>query len=233
MSKGRRAEPDLEDIMEGLKDDVFFEFNCHRVGIVENFYPDDQTADIKLVDKSVRQTTEGEVLSNFSLLEKCPVIVNKGASGGLTIPINAGDTCLVLFNDRDLDSWLVDGLVQRPNTLRTHDFSDAICLVGIRSQVNQIAGYNNTATELNYMGNKISLDNEKINLLNSSGGSIIVDDKLELKNTAENLKDVIDELITIITNLKTVDPISGLLPIDGTTASSLSSLSTRVGDLLK
>jgi hypothetical protein len=70
-------------------------------------------------------------------------------------------------------------------------------------------------------------------LLNSAGGSIVVDDKLELKNTAENLKGLIDELITIITNLKTVDPVSGNLPIDGATASALSSLSTRVGDLLK
>jgi len=231
--KGRRTEPDLEDIMEGLKEDIFFEFNCHRVGIIEAFYPSDQTADIRLVDKSVRQTTDGEVLTNFSLLEKCPVIVNKGISGGLTIPINAGDTCLVLFNDRDLDSWLVDGLVQRPNTLRTHDFSDAICLVGIRSQVNQIAGYNNVATELNYLDNKISLDNEKISLLNSSGGSIVIDDKLELKNTAENLKTLVDDFITIVTNLKTVDPLSGELPIDGATSSALSALSIRVGALLK
>jgi hypothetical protein len=233
MSKGRRTEPDLEDIIEGATEDLLYDFNCHRVGIIEAFYPDDQTADVKLVDKSVINTTDGEVLTNYSLLEKCPTKINKGSKGGLTVPITKGDTCLVLFNDRDLDNWLVDGLVQRPNTLRTHDFSDAIALVGIRNQINKITDYNNDATELNYGNNKISLDNEKISLLNSSGGSIVVDDKLELKNTADNLKDVIDELITIITNLKTVDPISGLLPIDGTTASSLSVLSTRVGDLLK
>lgn len=233
MSKGSRTEPDLQDVIDGAIEDLLYEFNCHRVGIVEAFYPDEQTADIKLVDKSVRNTTNGEILTNYSLLEKCPTIINKGINGGLTIPVNKGDTCLVLFNDRNLDNWLVDGLVQRPNTLRTHDFSDAIALVGIRSQVNKIADYNNEATELNYLNNKISLDNEKISLLNLSGGSIVVADKLELKNTAENLKDVIDELITIITNLKTVDPISGLLPIDGGTSSSLSALSIRVGNLLK
>jgi len=233
MSKGRRTEPELEDVIDGAIEDLLYEFNCHRVGIVEAFYSDEQTADIKLVDKSVRNTTDGEILTNYSLLEKCPTIINKGANGGLTIPINKGDTCLVFFNDRDLDNWLVDGLVQRPNTLRAHDFSDAIALVGIRSQINLITDYNNEATELNYLNNKISLDSTKISLLNSSGGSIVVDDKLELKNTAENLKDVIDELITIITNLKTVDPISGLLPIDGTTASDLATLSTRVGSLLK
>jgi hypothetical protein len=231
--KGRRTEPDLEDVIEGAIDDLSARLNCQRVGIIETFYPVDQTADIKLVDKAVKFTTDGEVLLNFSLLAKCPVIVNKGINGGLTIPINAGDTCTVHFNDRDLDNWLIDGLVQRPNTLRTHDFSDAIATIGIRNQVNKIADFNNEATELNYLTNKISLDSTKINLINSSGGSIVLDDKLELKNTAENLKGLIDELITIVTNLKTVDPISGLLPIDGATASSLSALSTRVGALLK
>ena len=75
--------------------------------------------------------------------------------------------------------------------------------------------------------------NDKISSTNSLGGSITIDDKLEFKNNAENLKILIDELITIITNLKTVDPISGNLPIDGATASALSSLSTRIGNLLK
>ena len=105
--------------------------------------------------------------------------------------------------------------------------------MGIRNQINKITDYNNEATELNYLGNKISLDSAKISLLNESGGSIVIDDKLELKNAAENLKGLIDELITIITNLKTVDPISGNLPIDGATATALSALSIRVGDLLK
>ena len=231
--KGRRTEPDLEDVIEGAIDDLSARLNCQRVGIIETFYPVDQTADIKLVDKAIRFTTDGEVLVDNSLLAKCPVVVNKGMNGGLTIPVKVGDTCIVHFNDRDLDNWLIDGLVQRPNTLRAHDFSDAIATIGVRSQVNQITDYNNEATELNYLTNKISLDSTKINLINSSGGSIVLDDKLELKNTAENLKAIIDELITIVTNLKTVDPISGLLPIDGATASSLSALSTRVGALLK
>ena len=234
--KGRRTEPDLEDVIEGAIDDLSARLNCQRVGIIETFYPVDQTADIKLVDKAIRFTTDGEVLVDNSLLAKCPVVVNKGMNGGLTIPVKVGDTCIVHFNDRDLDNWLIDGLVQRPNTLRAHDFSDAIATIGIRSQVKQIADYNNEATELNYLTNKISLDSTKINLINSSGGSIVLDDKLELKNTAENLKAIIDDLLTIVTNLKAVDNPAAptiTLVVDTTTTTALSALSTRVGALLK
>jgi hypothetical protein len=229
----QRAEPDLEDIIYGAIDDYSYIINCHRVGEIQSFDPLMQTATVKLADKNTFSTDQGDVLVDFPLLVNCPVIVNKAVKGGVTIPINAGDTCLVHFNDRDLDNWLIDGLTQRTNTSRAHDLSDGIVEVGVRNQINNITDYNNVATELNYENNKISLDSNKISLLNSSGGSIIIDDKLELKNSAENLKGLIDELITIVTNLKTVDPISGPLPIDGATSSALSALSTRVGDLLK
>jgi hypothetical protein len=226
-------EPDLDDILDGALDDLIYSFNCHRVGIIESFNAMTQLATVKLVDKGVITTNEGSQIIEYAPLVDCPVIINKGINGGLTIPINKGDACIVHFNDRNLDGWLVNGLIQRPKTLRAHDFSDAIVEIGVRSQVNKIMNYNNNATELNYLDNNIYLDISKIGLINSQGASIVLDDKLELKNTAENLKDLIDELITIVTNLKTVDPISGDLPIDLATANNLTALSARVGDLLK
>lgn len=229
----RINQPDLTDILNGTASDLAYKLNCHKIGIIQSFDPDEQTASVELVDKGVINSVEGEQLIPYPLLVDCPVVISKGAFGGLTIPVNEGDTCIVHFNDRDLDNWLIDGLVQRPNTLRTHHLSDAIVEIGVRNQINKITNYNNLATEVNYLDNLISIDATTISFINSAGGSIKIDDKLELKNSAENLKDIIDEFITIVTNLKTVDPVSGLLPIDGATASSLSALSTKVGDLLK
>lgn len=229
----RINQPDLTDIIEGATTDLLYSFNCHRIGIINSFDPIEQTATVQLVDKGVTTSVEGEQLIDFSPLAECPVITFKGRNGGVTIPINPGDTCMVFFNDRDMDNWLEDGLIQRPNTLRAHDFSDAVVLVGMRNQINKIADYNNDATELNYLDNKISVDSSTIGLVNSAGGSIKVDDKLELKNTAQNLKTIIDDFITIVTDLKVVDPISGPLPIDAATTSALTALSTDVGDLLK
>jgi len=232
----QRNEPDLQDILNGATEDLSYSLSCHRIGIIESFNATEQTATVRMVDKGVIQYDDGEQLLDYALLVDCPVIVYKGANGGLTIPINTGDSCLVCFNDRDVDSWLIDGLVQRPNTLRNHDLSDAIIVVGIRNQINKITNYNNEATELNYIDNIISIDNAKINLINTSGASIVLDDKLELKNTAENLKAVIDDFITIVTSLKTVDnPASPTitLVVDTPTTNSLTALSIRVGDLLK
>ena len=228
----QRNEPTLEDIIKNSEEDVKYSLNCHRVGVIEAFYPETQTADIKMVDKGVQQFEDGEKLIDLPPLINCPVIISKGINGGLTFPINSGDTCLIIFNDRDLDNWLIDGLTQRPNTLRSHDFSDAIALVGLRNQINQITDYNNEETKLNYLDNKITINITSIKLDNVNGGSIAVTNKLELKNGAENLKAIIDDFIDIVKNLKAVDPISGLLPIDPAATIALTALSARVNTLL-
>ena len=229
----QRTNPDLTDVIDGAIEDLLFSFNCHRVGIIQSFSTDNQTATIQLVDKATKTYSDSELLVQYAPLVDCPVIINKGINGGLTIPISVGDTCLVFFNDRDLDNWFTDGLVQKPNTKRTHDFSDAIALVGIRNSINKITDYNNEETLLNYLANKVSLGNSKTTISRSEGSEINLDDKIEIKNTAQSLKLIIDELITTLTNLKTVDPVSGNLPIDASTASSLSALSTKVGELMK
>jgi len=234
--KNRINQPDLQDVIDGAIEDLLYTFNCHRVGVIESFNPVEQTATVKMVDKGVVTTAQGEKLVPYSLLVDCPVVINKGIMGGLTIPITEGDTCTIFFNDRDLDNWLVDGQVQRPNTLRAHSFSDAIVYVGIRNQINKLIDYNNEATELNYADNKLSIDAAKISLLNSAGASIVADSKLEIKNATQNLKDIIDEFIGVITNLKTVDnPASPTitLVIDTPTVNALGALSTNLGELLK
>jgi len=246
-------EPDLQDVIEGVVEDNNYSFNCHRVAIIESFNPAEQTATAKIVDKGTIINTDGsQQLVEYAPLVDCPVFTLKGAKGGFTIPINKGDSCLVCFNDRDLDNWLIDGLTQKPNTFRNHSFSDAIIIVGIRNQINKISDYNNEATEMSYEGNKISiddssisldnvnnqiiLDSSKISAINSLGGSIIIDDKLELKNTTQNLKLLVDELITIITGLKAVDNPAApteTLVVDLATTNLLAALSVKFGQLLK
>lgn len=212
----QRSNPDLEDIIDGALEQLMYNFNCHKVGIINSFDPTTQKASIQLVDKASVQNQDGEQLRQYSLLKDCPVFIAKGSQGGLTYSINSGDSCLVLFNDRDIDNWDGTGAIQKPNSLRTHSLSDGIAVVGIRSQINAITDYNNSATELNYQNTKISLS-----------------DKVGVSNSSQDLKTLIDSLIDIISSLMVVDPISGNLPIDTTTATSLTQIKTDFNNLLK
>lgn len=59
----------------------------------------------------------------------------------MTMPIAKGDSCFVLFNDRDIDNWFFDGGVKVPNTNRIHDISDGLVVVGVNNLQTVISDY--------------------------------------------------------------------------------------------
>jgi hypothetical protein len=62
--------------------------------------------------------------------------------GEFTYDINAGDECLVICADNNIDAWWATGQVSRPMTERHHDLSDGFALVGFHSLPNVTPGRN-------------------------------------------------------------------------------------------
>lgn len=114
-----------------------------QVGIIQSFNSTLQTASIQIAIKKVLEINDDgtEVLENYPLLVECPVMVLSGGSSHLTLPISKGDTCIVLFNDREIDRWFSTGEVSTTTSYRKHDKSDAIAIIGIRNMQNAISDY--------------------------------------------------------------------------------------------
>lgn len=194
------ARADLVDILETIKKDIFYSLNCHRVGIINSFNTENQTATIQLVDKITKNTNDKELLT-LSPLINCPVVIFGGQSGGITIPINEGDTCLVCFNDRSLDKWFNDGNIQKPITARAHDMSDAIAIVGLRNNINAIANYDNEQTQVYYQDESLSLKDGNAVLSTSAGSSVDLDSKVGISNSSSDLKTLLEAVVTVINTL--------------------------------
>lgn len=135
--------PDNTDILLALKRDIFTNMNCVNVGIIEGFDPADQTATIQIALKSVQDVAADgtRTIKERPVLLKCPVMMLSGGGSHITFPITVGDTCIVLFNDREIDNWFANGGLQTPNTFRKHDIADALAIVGIRNLQNAIDDY--------------------------------------------------------------------------------------------
>lgn len=146
-------EPTLASVLQLHKEDVMYSINCHQVGEIVSFNPSTQTAEVQI--KMLRMMN-GE-LKQYPVLVDCPCIVLSGGNGRLTMPINPGDSCLVLFNDKDIDNWYSGGQTVAPRTERKHSFSDAIALVGIRNKQNEITDYFNDGVELKHGNSSIKL----------------------------------------------------------------------------
>lgn len=164
----------LHQLLDKLKDNISSTTNCIKIGQIESFNPTKQTAVVSIQHKKTRTDAYGNrVLFDYPVLAEVPVVILGGGKSRITFPISAGDQCLVLFNDFELDQWWVSKEPRPSEFRREHDISDGIALVGIHSLVDLIQGYSNY-----------------IDLHYSDDSNIIVGDTVEVNNSAINLNGV-------------------------------------------
>lgn len=218
------TEYDLRMVLSLWKRDIMLSLNCHAVGTIQEFDSTLQTAQVSINYKQVYSPTSPTLpdqLVAYPLLLDCPVVIMNGGGGRLTFPIKKGDECIVLFNDRDIDTWFAGNTGGAPNSSRTHSFSDGLVLVGVKSNLTKLSDYSTTHVELSH----------------SDGGSLKLSDKVRLENNITDLKAVINGLIDIIAGLTTIPiPPTGL-PSGATLGPSdiisLNNYKTTVGNLLE
>lgn len=208
--------PDLAALLDAKLRSVKSEINCAQIGTIQSFDPATQTANVSLnfmriVEKSVKQ---------YPVLINIPVLVMQGGSGAITFPIAAGDPCLVLFCDRNIDSWVTSGLVSPPESERVHDLSDGIAVVGIRPLSSPISGYASNGVhswhgtekeaklsleasvkaQLEHKTARVTLiDEQEASLIQGSNG-IKVEEKIDVHVGSATLKQALDSLCTALLN---------------------------------
>lgn len=141
---------DLREFIQRLKREIKSEIFKVSLGTITSFDADSQTASVELNYKAVLiggtpqpNGTALDKIVDYPVILKCPVMILTGGQARLTMPVTVGDTCIVLFCDRDIDDWYQTGDTNRPPaTARMHDISDALAIVGIRSIANQIGDFN-------------------------------------------------------------------------------------------
>lgn len=122
---------DLTQIQEISNSNTAQEMNCVRIGVIQEFYPENLTAQVKLVDKMLT----GLNPDGSQILKEYPPIYAKVCycNPFCTFPLTQGMECVLLFNDRELETWFVNGGSNIQAYPRMHDLTDAIAIVGIRS----------------------------------------------------------------------------------------------------
>lgn len=194
-------QPSFKDLLDLVKKNILLSLNAHHIGTVDSFDPTKQTASATVNYKKtffepnpVTGVYE-PVLRDYPVLLDCPVIVLGGGAGALTFPIQKGDECLVLFNDRDLDNWLQGSSNSAVATPRLHSFSDGIILVGLRSYANSLEDYDTTRAVLRNDQALVGVGPEKVKIANDQFtlNGVLQELTTELQNLTNQLA-----LLTVI-----------------------------------
>ena len=127
MSEQSKFPPDLTEVLNAYKNEIFANINCVQIGKIEKVN-DNQTVEIQI---QIKRRVKNEETVNYPLLVDCPYFVLSGGGAYIDMPIAVGDYCLVIFNDRNIDNWWSTENVAEPADRRKHNLSDGIAIVGI------------------------------------------------------------------------------------------------------
>lgn len=128
MNPDQKMPPDMKVVLKELRNDIFATLNCVQIGKIEKVTPAEQTVEISI---QIKRAAADGTSTSLPVLVDCPYFVLQGGGAYIDMPIIAGDFCIVLFNDRDIDTWWDTANLADPHSTRKHSLSDGIALVGI------------------------------------------------------------------------------------------------------
>jgi hypothetical protein len=171
-------DPDLDDVLDELKNEIFSTLNCIQIGKIESYNKDEQTVEIQI---QVKRRIGTDEIKEYPLLVDCPIFILQGGGAYLEFPITKGDYCLILFNDRDMDTWWSAANVAEPLTTRKHSLSDGFAIIGInpKTSVFSLVG---DKVKLNGTGFDIEIETDENISIKSTG----IDKNIDLE-TSKNI----------------------------------------------
>lgn len=192
--------PNWIQTLDGLKRQTAHDLNCMRIGIVQNVYYDDLTVDVLITNKkTLNINPDGtQNVRNFPVIRAKIVYCNPF----ITCPINQGDECIVLFSDREIESWFINGEVNPEGYPRMHALTDCVAILGIRS-IPKMISILSDCLNLFFGTSNIALSSDHINInadtvqasnfhaTNGASGSLI-------DSMGKTLATVVDGIITEI-----------------------------------
>jgi len=223
----------IADLLETQDRDTKMTLNCHAIGIIESFDNTNQTVTVKIAYKKSYLEDDQRVLVDYPLLVDCPAVVLSGGDFSVKMPIKKGDECLVMFNDRAIDTWFASGQVTSLPSARLHSLTDGVALVGVRSLNKSLSGYENEKVIIGDDTSKLTLGSEAT--IENGSAKVSVKSKIAIENSSEDLKSLLTDLVTQIQAITVPYIDDGSPKVSGppNNASAIAAIASRIGNLLE
>jgi hypothetical protein len=119
-------------------------------GIIQSFDPVKQTVvvQVAITEQMLNPATRVPIPTTIGVISDVPIYMPRAGGFSLTMPVKAGDECLLIFADACIDAWWQSGGTQNQIELRRHDLSDAFAILGPWNQQRVLPNYSTTAAQL-------------------------------------------------------------------------------------
>lgn len=145
---------DIVNLLSKLKEDVSNSIRVCMPAKIESYDFKTQKASVKV---TMQELYEDGSTVDYPIISGVPVVFMAAGGASINLPVLKGDSCFVIFFDRDMSNWLLGGAGQKPNSTRSHNMSDAVAIMGLSPFTNTSKTENNTDVLINYSGSKITI----------------------------------------------------------------------------
>lgn len=154
----------LYNVLQALKDTINYNMNCVKVATVISYDPTTLTAKCRVNNKRLRQLKQdgNQVLENYPDIYARVHFFGWGNIGAV-YPIEAGMEGILLFNDRELQTWYMTSEAGKLAYDRCHDLTDAIFICGLHSQPKlELVPFIEACLHVYYKGSDVQIKDESI-----------------------------------------------------------------------
>lgn len=160
------SKTNLFNVLEALKNNIACNLNCVKVASVTSFDSETMISCCQVKGKRLLGLKKdgNQELTDYPLIYAKTYFLGYGDIG-ITHPILEGSEGILLFNDRELETWYTTGESGNLAYDRTHDLSDAIFICGLCSQPNlNLLQYLENCLNIYYKETSIQLLETGINI---------------------------------------------------------------------
>lgn len=125
---------DMEGAIEDIVKGYLRELNTFMPAEVIAYDAEKQLVDVQPALKTNLYTPPSSVPK--PQLTNIPVIYPRSGGGFIHIPIKAGDQIGVIFSQSSITNWKAEGGLSEVDSIRLHDFNDAVAIVGLDIEAN-------------------------------------------------------------------------------------------------
>ena len=151
----------FSDVVKKIIESYMLKIHTCIPGKIESYNPTIKQASVKPL---IKLKVNNEVLG-YPVIDNVPVIFQGTKDAVITFPIAAGDGCLILFSEQDMENFLSStGNEVEPGDNRRYSVNDAICIPGLFPFTSPGKTGGLTGLEVIYKNYKITIDDTGITL---------------------------------------------------------------------
>lgn len=173
--------PDLADVIRQAIEDRLAEVHVMLPGRIDAYDATLQKADVEPLIRRLQSTVDGEISEELPVIPGVPVVFPRAGGFKITMPVNAGDRCMLVFCERSIETYQTGDnrrgddttLIKQtdPQTFEMHGLSDPVAILGWYNDAEALSPAPDSTDMVlgEHGGPVIHIGGDQVNLYQKSG----------------------------------------------------------------